>query len=134
MTPCEAESKGGLCVYRAGHEGPHRYEGGDEAGRYQDALERFRQEKESRVKDMEPPRNVRIQHRDGTTTPCELVYLGEDEEGVHQWEAVTPVRVKHGDRVRADQIPGRTAITVKVRAKGQSIALSPDPPQDSKDA
>jgi hypothetical protein len=63
-----------------------------------------------------PPRNVRVELGDGRVVPCELVYAGF-AEGVHQWRVVTPVAISDGEGgavLRADLIPGRTAITLPV--------------------
>jgi hypothetical protein len=62
-----------------------------------------------------PPRNVRVEWGDGRVVPCELVYAGF-AEGVHQWRVVTPVAISDGEGavMRADLIPGRTAITLPV--------------------
>jgi hypothetical protein len=60
-----------------------------------------------------PPRNVRVEWGDGRVVPCELVYAGF-AEGVHQWRVVTPVAISEGAVLRADLIPGRTAITLPV--------------------
>jgi hypothetical protein len=62
-----------------------------------------------------PPRNVRVELGDGRVVPCELVYAGF-AEGVHQWRVVTPIAIGDGEGavLRADLIPGRTAITLPV--------------------
>jgi hypothetical protein len=62
-----------------------------------------------------PPRNVRVELGDGRVVPCELVYAGF-AEGVHQWRVVTPIFIEDGEDavMRADLIPGRTAITLPV--------------------
>jgi hypothetical protein len=62
-----------------------------------------------------PPRNVRVELGDGRVVPCELVYAGF-AEGVHQWRVVTPILIEDGEGavLRADLIPGRTAITLPV--------------------
>jgi hypothetical protein len=58
----------------------------------------------------ERPQGVRIHHADGGVTPVELAYVGTDEDGLHVWECITPVR--HGERVTAQTLPARSSIVL----------------------
>jgi hypothetical protein len=59
----------------------------------------------------EAPENVRVELRDGRTVPCELAYEGW-VDGAHRWVAVTPVDLDQIVALRADVIPGHTAIVI----------------------
>ena len=66
---------------------------------------------------MDCPRNVRIEHPDGTTTPIEVKYVGTEPRHVNDdiyiveiWEATTIVNWNHGDRIEADHLPPVCAI------------------------
>jgi hypothetical protein len=65
-----------------------------------------------REREPDPPRNVRVVNRDGTTIPLELVYDGW-VDGCHQWRAVTPWKVSPGWEIRADAIPAHTSIVMR---------------------
>lgn len=57
------------------------------------------------------PQGARLVHADGSSTPLELAYVGRDEEdGMHVWEAVTPLR--EGDALHVDVMPGRSSIRI----------------------
>jgi hypothetical protein len=44
----------------------------------------------------EAPQDVRIVHEDGSSTACEVVYVGDDEEGIHQWLVTAAVPTMEG--------------------------------------
>jgi hypothetical protein len=59
----------------------------------------------------DPPVNVRISYLDGSEDPVELVYLGQDASGVHQWEAApTAPLLSRYATLKADTIPAHTSI------------------------
>lgn len=61
--------------------------------------------------DQQPPQNVRVELPDGEIVPCELVYIGVEED-LHVWQAVTEVAVPLGREVRIliDALPASTSI------------------------
>ncbi|KLI05774.1 hypothetical protein [Mycolicibacterium senegalense] len=65
----------------------------------------------------ERPENVRIVDKEtGEATPCELAYVGVDENGVGVWEVsehnpFDPAR----HMVRVGRLPGKTAIMFPTR-------------------
>lgn len=62
------------------------------------------------------PKNVRILTPAGTTIPLELIYLGQDPAGIHQWKAVTDIsHLESGARLLADELPGHTDISIGFR-------------------
>jgi hypothetical protein len=62
---------------------------------------------------MAEPENVRVAHADGTETPASLVHLGVDDEGMDQWEIVSPTFDPfNGDSIKMDVLPPRTAIGI----------------------
>lgn len=62
-----------------------------------------------------PPENVRLVRPDGSVLPVELVYAGQDEDGIHEWVAVaTSPTIEEGTRLFCDVLPARTAINVKI--------------------
>jgi hypothetical protein len=64
----------------------------------------------------EPPENVRVLTADGRVIPCELVYAGQNDDGIHVWEAVVgTLPIEHGAQLLTDYLPGRTSITVTMR-------------------
>jgi len=58
-----------------------------------------------------PPENVRIEYRNGTVVPLELVYVGI-ENGEHVWEVVNPPELLLGWRIAVDRLPEKTSIRV----------------------
>jgi hypothetical protein len=60
----------------------------------------------------ERPQGVEVVHADGSSVPCELAYLGADDEGIHQWEIATKVNFRDGDILRVDVMPARTSINI----------------------
>lgn len=61
-----------------------------------------------------PPRNVRLQLRDGRVIPVECRYLGVDEDGVHVW---TPTIE------RIDVTPGLAAVLIEMLPARTTVAL-----------
>lgn len=57
------------------------------------------------------PEGVRVVRADGTETPCELVYRGQ-EDGQYLWD-VAGVVLRKGDMVRVDMMPGLTSIEIQ---------------------
>lgn len=60
------------------------------------------------------PQGVRVVRADGTVQPCELVYRGCNEQGIHLWE-VAGMRLGPGDHLFADVMPGMTGIEFEQR-------------------
>jgi hypothetical protein len=48
--------------------------------------------------------------------PVELVYAGVDRHGLHCWVAVVELGARPR-ALRADMIPGRTAVTIRMRGE-----------------
>lgn len=60
-----------------------------------------------------PPRNVRVEHADGTSTLCVVIYTGI-VDGMHEWEATAPCEFGATDRLVMDMIPPRTGLRMTV--------------------
>ena len=58
-----------------------------------------------------PPKGARLVHPDGTVTHLELVYAGQDEEGVHRWDATS--RVAPGDKLHVDEMPPKSVLRIR---------------------
>lgn len=58
-----------------------------------------------------PPEGVRIQHLDGTVTPCEIFYVGV-EGGMHCWEVTIRFQPRLGDHLAIDVLPPQTMVKV----------------------
>lgn len=60
----------------------------------------------------ESPQGARIEYADGRTTPLELRYVGQDDDGIHEWEIVTPIADvgQAGVSFAFDVFPARTSI------------------------
>lgn len=58
------------------------------------------------------PEGVRVKHRDGTATECELAWGGVDDDGIALWEVSTPLNLTQGDSLHVDILPGRTSISI----------------------
>jgi hypothetical protein len=56
------------------------------------------------------PQGVRVEHADGSQTPCELTYAGTDSGGIHLWDAVTAFNPDRGDRLHVACLPGRSGL------------------------
>lgn len=54
------------------------------------------------------PEGVTIHHPDGTTTVCELAYVGI-EDGLHTWAAATPYRPGR-DQVTIEMLPAHSCV------------------------
>jgi hypothetical protein len=76
----------------------------------------------------EPPRNVRIEYRDGTVVPLELTYVGV-EDGQHVWQVVSPpnLLLHNGDALTMNELPANTSIQMDM----QSDRLPPGPTEAS---
>lgn len=62
------------------------------------------------------PRGVRLVYPGGREVPVDLEYFGVDGEGLHRWLAVVDARLlSPPPQLRADLVPGRTAITISAR-------------------
>lgn len=68
--------------------------------------------------DPQPPENVRLVSPAGRVIPLETVYGGVDGDGMHTWWAVVSpgIRSVSGWALRADAIPGRTSVGVRLAA------------------
>lgn len=58
------------------------------------------------------PEGVRIVHRDGRETLCEVAYGGVDADGIAVWNVCTTVDFGAGDRVLVDLMPGRSMLVM----------------------
>lgn len=58
------------------------------------------------------PQGVRIEHPDGSSTPCELAYQGR-RDGIHLWAVLQPVGAR--DVVRVAMLPSHTAVVVPLQ-------------------
>lgn len=69
--------------------------------------------------DPEPPQNVKVELRDGTLIPCEMVYDGW-RNGSHVWVAVAPILVepKQVVSIHADMLPAHTSIIIGIGEEG----------------
>lgn len=57
------------------------------------------------------PEDVRVRLPDGREIPCELQYVGLNEDGLHEWKAVSEVPFRPGiDRLLIGTLPPRTSI------------------------
>lgn len=77
------------------------------------------------------PQGVRIDHLDGSSTPCELTYVGQDDRGIHLWGIATEVRP--GDRLHVKVMPPRTGLTMGAAEPGLSMVAG-EPPWTPDDA
>lgn len=68
------------------------------------------------------PVNPRLELLDGTTVKLEARYMGDDEDGTHQWrlfpasmadfERMQNLRRPDGGSLKLDKLPARTAVEV----------------------
>jgi hypothetical protein len=73
-----------------------------------------------RLAEGEPPmpRDVRLLREDGRELPVELLYHGQDDDGIHCWIAAVPAyQVAPGERLglRVVSLPARTSVTIGIR-------------------
>ena len=68
----------------------------------------------------ERPRGVRLVYPGGREVPVDLEYFGVDGEGLHRWLAVVDADLPPPVKIRADMVPGRTAITISARGEEPS--------------
>jgi hypothetical protein len=61
------------------------------------------------VNDPQPPQNVTAIKADGTEIPVDLVYEGQNEDGLHVWTSVRDLP-DETVRLHADVFPGRTVV------------------------
>lgn len=68
------------------------------------------------------PRNVRLQHADGTSTPLECVYEGFRGD-MHVWRAVPPAApIRIGDHLELDELPPHTQVSLTMqRSNGAQV-------------
>lgn len=58
----------------------------------------------------ERPQGVRVIRADGSVIPCELAWVGIDEDGMAEWEISTTVNFRQGDSLKVATLPPRTSI------------------------
>ena len=58
-----------------------------------------------------PPEDVRVVLDDGREIPVELIYIGRDTDGTHQWVTVAPVGGRPVE-IRVDMMPAQTRIMI----------------------
>jgi hypothetical protein len=68
---------------------------------------------------VEAPSDVRVVFSDGREVTCDVVYLGEDEDGIHRWEArlnlIAPGPTEKAPLVRelrCAKLPGKTSLVL----------------------
>lgn len=62
---------------------------------------------------MAEPENVRVVHADGTETPASLFHVGVDDDGMDQWEIVSPTFDPfNGDSLHIGVMPPKTSISM----------------------
>lgn len=63
-----------------------------------------------------PPKNVRLVHMDGETVGCELFYVGQDEDGTHQWRVTADMSTMllPGWRLECEELPPRTGLQLDI--------------------
>jgi hypothetical protein len=69
------------------------------------------------VKQPVPPRNIHLVYLDGTVIPLDSVYVGTNEEGLHTWVVMLPLRSRHARALKAgvaavgiDMLPAHTVV------------------------
>lgn len=62
------------------------------------------------MSELKPPLGVRVVHADGKETPCEVTYIGIDDDNCHQWSINHYVDFDNGDTVAVEMMPARTGI------------------------
>jgi hypothetical protein len=80
-----------------------------------------------------PPGAARLHRPGADPIPLELVYVGQDSEGIHRWQAVlTPeLAAIAGAHLEVGLLPARTSVTVTVRLTPDATAeLRAHRPQD----
>ena len=60
----------------------------------------------------EPPVNVRLVLANNQEVPVDTVYVGQDEDGLHQWEIVNAPTALRIMQMKIDRLPARTAISI----------------------
>lgn len=63
------------------------------------------------------PTNVRIEHADGTSTLCAIIYLGM-VNGTHEWEAAAPCEILPTDQLVMDMLPAKTGVRMTIEREG----------------
>lgn len=56
------------------------------------------------------PTNVRVVTTDGVEHPCEVVYRGRGEDGLHTWEVTQPFHPALLRTVLVDRMPPHSAL------------------------
>jgi hypothetical protein len=63
-----------------------------------------------------PPVNIQIHTLGGKHVPADARYIGDNEDGLHVWEVLTPVREGEVERVTIDEMPPETMICFPVES------------------